>query len=295
MSGEMDSRLVLVGGTGRSGSTIVGQLLDQHPDLVLSRPMEVRFIAGTDGFADALRSWQRRPGSAKAREASELAVDRLRHRWFERAETVGLHQSMSADDVAVWSAEYLDTVARDPVAATRVLCDRIMVRIAARLGARRLVDTTPANSRSADRIEPIYPESLVITVLRDGRDVSASFVQQSFGPDDVFVALDQWERRMLRSHRAAAASRPDRVLEIELVDLVVRDRVETLRTVCDFIQVPLDPAMVAWFDAEVTPASMHPGRWRTQFDHETTERIDQTYAAACARLAAEGVRLPAES
>jgi hypothetical protein len=48
-------------------------------------------------------------------------------------------------------------------------------------------------------------------VTRDGRDVSASFVSQTFGPDDVFEALDQWERRMLASHRAALASRPDRL------------------------------------------------------------------------------------
>ena len=47
-------RPVLVGGTGRSGSTIVGHLLDHHPALTLTRPMEVRFIAGTDGLADAL-------------------------------------------------------------------------------------------------------------------------------------------------------------------------------------------------------------------------------------------------
>ena len=33
---ELDlERMVLVGGTGRSGSTIVGHLLDHHPDLTL--------------------------------------------------------------------------------------------------------------------------------------------------------------------------------------------------------------------------------------------------------------------
>ncbi len=287
-----DSRLVLVGGTGRSGSTVVGRLLDQHPDLVLTRPMEVRFITGNDGFADALHAWQRRPGSAKAREASELAVDRLRNRWFERAENVGLHQSMSLEEVTVWSAEYLDMVGTDPVTATRTLSDRILGRIAQRLGASRLVDTTPANARSADRVEPIYPESSVISVLRDGRDVAASFVTQTFGPDDVFEALDQWEKRMLRAHRAARASRPDRVLEIELMDLVVRDRVGTLTALCDFLHVPVDASLVAWFDAEVTADGMHPGRWRDQFDSATTDRIDSVYAASCERLAAEGVRLP---
>ena len=62
-------RPILVGGTGRSGSTIVGHLLDHHPDLTLTRPMEVRFITGNDGIADALAVAMRKPGSAKAEAA----------------------------------------------------------------------------------------------------------------------------------------------------------------------------------------------------------------------------------
>ena len=85
-----------------------------------------------------------------------------------------------------------------------LLTTRIMGRIAERLGATRLVDTTPANARKADRLEPIYPDSRVVVVTRDGRDVAASFVSQTFGPDDVFEALDQWEPRMVRSHAAVA-------------------------------------------------------------------------------------------
>ncbi len=222
-------RPVLVGGTGRSGSTIVGHLLDHHPDLTLSRPMEVRFIAGNDGVADALAVASRAPGSPSARAAAALAVDRLRNRWFERAADVGLHTSMTREQVEAWSDDYLGAFDLDALAATRLLVTRIMNRIAERLGATRLVDTTPANARKADRLEPIYPDSRVVIVTRDGRDVAASFVSQPFGPDDVFVALDQWEKRMLRSHRAAAASRPERVLAIELIDLVVSHRSGTLR------------------------------------------------------------------
>jgi hypothetical protein len=180
----------------------------------------------------------------------------------------------------------------DAQTATRALTDTIMGRIADRLQATRLVDTTPANARKADRLEPIYPESKVVVVTRDGRDVSASFVSQSFGPDDVFVALDQWEARMLASHRATEASRSDRILSFELMDLVVRDRQGTLARLCEFIGVPVDPGMVAWFDANVTSDGMHPGRWRRDFDDQTCARIDEHYAAACARLAAVGVAIP---
>jgi hypothetical protein len=285
-------RPVLVGGTGRSGSTIVGHLLDHHPDLVLSRPMEVRFIAGNDGLADALAVAQRRPGSAKAQEAAALAVDRLLNRWFERAADVGLHTSMTREEVERWAHEYLVAFDAEPLAATRTLTARIMARIAERLGATRLVDTTPANARKADRLEPIYPESTVVVVTRDGRDVAASFVSQTFGPDDVFEALSQWEQRMVRTHAAVARCRPDRVVTIELMDLVVTDRAGTLARLCEAIGVPVDPGMLGWFDANVTASGAHPGRWRHDFDDLTCARIDEAYEAAVARLTSLGIDIP---
>jgi len=290
--GSNAERLVLVGGTGRSGSTIVGHVLDHHGDLTLARPMEVRFIAGNDGLADALAVARRRPESLKAQAAAQLAVDRLLSRWFERAPEVGLHQSMSREEVERWAHEYLVTMDQDPLAATRLLARRIMARIAERLAAGRLVDTTPANARKADRLEPIYPESSVIVVTRDGRDVAASFVSQTFGPDDVFVALDQWEQRMLRTHSAVAGCREGRVLTVPLMDLVVRERSETLARICDHVGVPMDAGMVQWFDANVTAEGAHPGRWRRDFDADQCAAIDAHYAEACERLTAGGVTVP---
>ena len=283
---------VLVGGTGRSGSTIVGDLLDHHPDLTLTRPMEVRFITGHEGFAEALHV-HLTDGRRKGGKASKSAIDRLANRWYRRTDTVGLHQSVTPEQLATWSQHYLDSVEAEPLAATQVLVQRIMNAVADRLGATRWVDTTPANARLADYVEPIYPDSKVIVVTRDGRDVAASFVSQSFGPDDVFEALTLWETRMLRSYHAIAASRPDRILVLPLLDLVVADRDGSLQTLCDFIGIPVDTDMVAWFDQNVSPEQMHPGRWRSQFDPEVTARVDEQYSVACTRLIGHGIPIPA--
>ena len=167
-----------------------------------------------------------------------------------------------------------------------------MGRIAETLGASRLVDTTPANARKADRLEPIYPELTVVVVTRDGRDVAASFVSQTFGPDYVFEALDQWEQRMLRTHAAVAACRPGRVVTIQLMDLVVNDRAGTLERLCGAVGVDLDAGMVEGVDGNVTASGAHPGRWRSDFDEDTCARIDAHYADAVGRLTALGVDIP---
>ena len=285
-------RPILVGGTGRSGSTIVGHLLDHHPNLTLTRPMEVRFITGNDGLADALTTGLRKPGSPRAHTAANLAVDRMLNRWFERAEHVGLHTSMTRDELVGMCEVYLKQFDSDPLEATRGLTRAVMARVAASIGADRWVDTTPANARKADRVEPIYPESTVIIVHRDGRDVAASFVQQSFGPDDVFDALDQWEQRMLRIHRAVQASRGDRIVEVDLVDLVDRDRLGTLTRICAAAGVDDDQTMVRWFEENVTSSGAHHGRWRADFAPDVCIEIDERYAAICERLVEQGVRIP---
>jgi len=257
--------------------------------------MEVRFITGNDGFADALAVAIRRPGSAAARAAAELAVDRLQHRWFRRAETVGLHQSIEIDAVRALCDEYLSGFDREPLESTRALVHPIMDAVAARLGAGRWVDTTPANARKADRVEPIYPDSRVVVVIRDGRDVATSFIAQTFGPDDLFEALGQWEQRMLRSHRAMQASAPGRVLVVDLADLVWRARDDTLAELLAFVRVPPAAAVREWFDASISIDQANSGRWRRELDASTADRLDAAYRQACARLAAAGVRIPVSS
>ena len=284
---------VLVGGTGRSGSTVVGHLLDHHRDLTLTRPMEVRFITGNDGIVDALTVAMKKPGSKKAREAAKLAADRIRFRWFERAEHVGLHTAIPAGLLEGWVEQYLADFAGDPELASRTLVYQVMAEVARSVGATRWVDTTPANARKADRVELIYPDSKVIIVTRDGRDVAASFVQQTFGPDDVLEALEQWEQRMLRAHRAELASRAGRVMSIELIDLVARDREASIGRICAFLDVDVDPGMVDWFNTHVTPENAHVGRWRNQFDSTTADQIDEFYERICERLVSEGVEIPA--
>ena len=254
--------------------------------------MEVRFITGNDGIADALAVAVRKHDSEQAQQAAHLAVTRIKERWFHRAENVGLHTSISARELDELCDAYLQSVAGDPVVASRTLVNSIMARVAGSIDADRWVDTTPANARKADKVELIYPDSVVVIVHRDGRDVAASFAHQSFGPDDVFEALGVWEQRMGRIHRAVVKSRPDRIVQVDLVDLVINDRHTTLERICTAIDVPLDPGMVEWFDQNVTEKAAHGGRWRRDFDESTVDRLDHAYGEACDRLAREGVRIP---
>jgi hypothetical protein len=279
---------VFVGGTGRSGSTIVGDLLDHHPAITVTIPMEVRFITGNNGIADALA----KAGKPAGLKAAELAVDRIHNRWFFRTENVGLHTSMSREFVTETTDRYLAHFENSPQHASQVLVYSIMEKVALGCDAERWVDTTPANARKANLITPIYPQHKVIVMVRDGRDVAASFVHQDFGPSDVFEAVALWEKRMIKSDQAAKRCAAGVVLTLDLQDLVVTERDASLDLILEHCELEDSLEMRDWFNARVTPDGAHAGRWRRDFDDSTCAVIDKVYSDSCDRLRELGISIP---
>jgi hypothetical protein len=251
--------------------------------------MEVRFITGNDGIADALAKAGKPAGLA----AAELAVERIHDRWFYRAENVGLHTSMSKEFVVEQTNNYLDKFPENALEASRTLTHSIMEKVTLGCGATRWVDTTPANARKANLIAPIYPNYKVIVVVRDGRDVAASFVHQDFGPSDIFEALAQWEQRMIKSDQAVKNSAADLVLTLDLQDLVISARDQSLKMILEHCELEDSPETRDWFNATVTAEGAHSGRWRRDFDESTCDAIDEVYAESCDRLRELGIAIPA--
>lgn len=279
---------VFVGGTGRSGSTIVGDLLDHHPAITVTIPMEVRFITGNNGIVDALA----KAGKPAGLKAAELAVDRIHNRWFFRTENVGLHTSMSREFVTETTDRYLAHFENSPQHASQVLVYSIMEKVALGCDAERWVDTTPANARKANLITPIYPQQKVIVMVRDGRDVAASFVHQDFGPSDVFEAVALWEKRMIKSDQAVKRCAAGVVLTLDLQDLVVTERDASLDLILEHCEIDDSLEMRDWFNARVTPDGAHAGRWRRDFDDSTCAVIDKVYSDSCERLRELGISIP---
>ncbi len=279
---------VFVGGTGRSGSTIVGDLLDHHPAITVTIPMEVRFITGNNGIVDALA----KAGKPAGLKAAELAVDRIHNRWFFRTENVGLHTSMSREFVTETTDRYLAHFENSPQHASQVLVYSIMEKVALGCDAERWVDTTPANARKANLITPIYPQHKVIVMVRDGRDVAASFVHQDFGPSDVFEAVALWEKRMIKSDQAVKRCAAGVVLTLDLQDLVVTERDASLDLILEHCELEDSLEMRDWFNARVTPDGAHAGRWRRDFDDSTCAVIDKVYSDSCERLRELGISIP---
>lgn len=290
-------RPIFVGGTGRSGTTVAGRLLNQHPDLVVTRPRELRFVSAVGGVVDAYWTAMGHPATpTRPAIGPKQVVESVWSSWFERDKpsgaTAGLTLAIPRRELKAASRRYVRDFKKDPYLASRAYVETV-VRFRPKMQeAARWVDTTPANARVADRLLLLFPDAYVVHMMRDGRDVAASFAQKWFGPEDVMTGLDAWRERMIEAHQAEQAAPPGRVVRVDLQQLVVTMRGATFTRLLEAIDVDMNHRFRQWFKRHVTASASHAGRWRKDYAPEDCERIDARYAEILEEFERTGVPYP---
>lgn len=280
-------RPVFVGGTGRSGTTIAGRLIDAFPGISLTPQREVRFISGTNGLADVYDTLTVGHTPDGRTATPERFVKNLKGPWFRRERLSGLvgglHLSIEKPQLRVAAEQYSDEVRADPEGASRRLTQAI-------LGPkeegepRRWVDTTPKNARRADTLLRMFPDARVLHMTRDGRDVAVSFAAQHFGPGDAISGIDAWYDRMSRALTCEALTPAGTVWRLPLTALARDFRQESLGKLATFLDEPLVDAVVDWFEANVSPDAVHEGRWRSDVSPDLAHELDARYQSHLASL-----------
>jgi hypothetical protein len=283
---------IFTGGTGRSGTTVLSHLLDHHADVVRVVPTEVRFMTDPGGLIDLLdASRQRGPKRVARKVAARLGkrtlgvtpesfVEQLRTRWFHRVGRDGLVRGIHRGGIELATLErFLDgfpeRMAQDPLTAARRLAHEIMTELSG--GAPRWVETTPTNAARPHGLLELFPDMRLLHVVRDGRDTAASVVTRTWGPNEMFEALDWWAGRMAAAYTALATFPTDRFLTFRLEHLVRDDRDATYERVRQAAALPPDDGMRAFFDGQMTPDRGHLGRWRKQLEPADVVRFDLRY------------------
>jgi hypothetical protein len=138
----------------------------------------------------------------------------------------------------------------------------------------------------------LFPDAKIVHMMRDGRDVAASFAGKIFGPNNVMVGLEAWRMRMLDAHRAELAVPPGTVIRVDLQRLVVTHRKATLARLLSGIDVPSNPTFRQWFAENISAKEAKPGRWRKDFSVDDCVRIDSRYGEILEELKSVGAPYP---
>lgn len=270
------ARPVFIGGTGRSGTTVVARLLGRHSELH-SIPVETRFIVRHGGLCDLV----------EGETTFTRFKRRLLRRWYHRemsAGVRGLHRVMDRQTIDASLDQLERDAADDLVAACAAFVHRLFDPLATEHGAHTWLEMTPDNVIAGTRLFRLFPDLRLVNCVRDGRDVACSVTSQSWGPDDADDALDWWADRIRRGSDAVAALPPDRVLQVRLEDLVAGDREREYARLLDFLGLDEDPAMRAYFETAVSADRAHIGRWKEQIPDDRRAAFDAHYRALVAGL-----------
>jgi hypothetical protein len=162
-------------------------------------------------------------------------------------------------------------------------------------------DKSPFSVLGLPGLRAVFPDLRVVHIVRDGRDVAASFAD-AFG-DGVQRAAMVWLRAIRAAH-AFGARHPGQYLEVRYEDLVRRPEA-TIGRVAAFLDLSFDASMLRHHehdlrlgDVDRTPymqgvrGPIHEksvGRWRRCFDAGQAAELHRLIGPTLAALGYEGV------
>lgn len=265
--------MFFVFGMPRSGTTLLAQCLNAHPDLVL--PHETDFIIPMAFLFDRIHARER---------GRSMVADLIVH---SQGFAGSLGEYLTPDEVREAVHEGEHHPAR--------LLERLYARVARAAGARLAGDKSPNDLnflRMLDKTGGLAPEFPVIHLVRDVRDAMASLQRTGWLPAAADYFPRFWCSHNLYLH-ALRKHDPSRYLLVRYEDLVA-DPARELGRACDLLGVPFDEAMLA-------PGRRHP-RYQGQAVHARLydpisndsvgayrRTLDDEVQAACLAQAREGL------
>jgi hypothetical protein len=213
---------LLIVGVDRSGTTLLSLMLDSHSELAI--PYESKFFT---------RYFRER---ARFGDLEDI-----------QARTALVRSMLNEPTVSQW--EVVPSLAQIDLTRCATLggaIDALFSAYAGARGKRFWGDKTPAYITQIHVLNRLFPNAKYIHIVRDGRDVAISLMQQWWGPNDFASALHYWTTRVDAARKMLAMLPSGRVLQVRFEDLVA-DPKATLREISTFLELEFEENMVAQY------------------------------------------------
>lgn len=201
-------------GSARSGTTLLRLMLNAHPAVTV--PPESRFIVELHTGASVV-------------DASSF-LDRL-----------DTHKQFLAWDLPIDAvAHEIGPVDRLPYSEAIAAAYSAYAHVQ---GKTRWGDKTPRYVERIPLIASLFPDSLFVHLVRDGRDVALSYADVPFGPKTVGSAARLWAKRVRAGIEHGRPLGDERYLELHYENMV-DDAEGRAKLLCDFLHLDFDPGML---------------------------------------------------
>lgn len=295
---------IFIGGTGRSGTSILLHALSFHPQLY-TIPIETKFLVQVDG----LHMLARYITDDFAPNESAVALARFRKLMYEVITHTGDNPYADFPDAPYGRLEFLpqevfqnyytaldrffedlhpNRSRRQPfIERSRRLLDALFGDQATLRGCDGWVEKTPSNFVRIEFLYELYPDALFINCIRDPRGVLHSFQRLKWLSGSVEDGAEYLASyyELLEQKREFGLSRPGQYHEVRLEELVADPNV-VLGNLLGFLGVtPYDQERQEYLSAILKQGSLHwspeLGRYQDVWEREYS---DATIATISDRL-----------
>ncbi len=209
-----DESPIFIIGTGRSGTTLLRQMLTAHPRIHITH--EASFYS----YA------RHAPAGMKAAEWLDLYFQTFSFAWM-RLDPQVVRRALPAG----WEGQ--------PVAAITGEVARVIMRCKAQQQHKpRYGDKNPLDTHNLQRIFADFPDARIVYIMRDPRPTVMSFNRMPFGTSSTLV--NSWICKVQFAHVQPYL---DRILEVRLEDLAADAR-PVLQSILNFVGEPWDDAVL---------------------------------------------------
>lgn len=245
-------------------------------------PGEVRFHIDRNGLGELLQ------GVATL----EDFIQKLRG-WFFRRQVpgrrvTGLYRILSETELESAIDRFLSVYPESPGEAAGELFRDLLGPEARRQECSSWVESSPATLHLAPIWASVLPEAKFLHMVRDGRDVAASVVAQTWGPKDPIKALKWWGENLRHSWVASSRLSERKVKAIRLENLVSRDRESIYEELLDWLELPDEPQVRHKFES-MDGDRANLGRWREAVPAQERREFERAYEQQLNLLAESGM------
>ncbi len=280
---------IFIGGTGRSGTTVLGDLLNEHSLVRTSEPTEIKFLANRGGFLDVVfgsmnsqlenrekisifhyRTYRQRAQRDLLQRQARFQdfSERLWEKWWQidapPPHGPGLHAGIAKTDMQNLLSDFSQSLKKDPIKTAGKFMNRFIALQKVQKGEQYWAETTPMNIAYSHRLIKLFPKAKFIVIRRDPRDVIASLLTKNWGPNTPLEGVEWIETRIRADHEALKHVPSAQVLFINLEDLVSNSPQESYNKLLSFLQLQDEAAMRAFHEVKMTAENASSGRWKKE-------------------------------
>lgn len=243
---QSDDKIIFVVGCPRSGTYLLSNILNSSGQIAI--PTESHFIPLFNRFVAMFGNLN----DSRARARLLNAVYDFLEIWGRRAEEERDYEEMIQYSLLA-TREFSESITEN----SRTYSDMVHAMYksyAALKGVSHYGDKSAFFQHiSLDKIDrAVAGRAKFIHIVRDGRDVSLSWMKLRMGPQTIAVAARAW-RRHVAGKREWGKANPDRYCEVRYEDIIMNPEVE-IRRVCEFIGIEFRPEMLLFHQGEMAQA-----------------------------------------